>query len=92
MTLPLTATATHTIADRLRERCAYGDARLTKPHDALSSEAADLIEAQERAIRHFQNAKPTIQRMPQTPARDEALQWFDRAEAALDQARQSRQR
>jgi hypothetical protein len=36
--------------------------------------------AQAASILHYQNAKPTIQRMPQTPERDEALQCFDRAE------------
>jgi hypothetical protein len=43
-------------------------------------------QAEEEAIRHLQNAKPIIQRMPQTPARDEALQCFDRAEDAIADA------
>src|SRR5690606_10780475 len=36
--------------------------------------------AQAASILHYQHAKPIIQRMPQTPERDEALQCFDRAE------------
>ena len=38
--------------------------------------------AQAASILHYRNAKPIVQRMPQTVERDEALQCFDRAESA----------
>lgn len=38
------------LVERLRARCSYGDARRWQKHDPLSERAADLIEAQARAI------------------------------------------
>lgn len=39
-----------TISERLRKRGSYGDARLSRPHDALANEAADTIDALELAL------------------------------------------